>query len=137
MKADRFLEVARRLAEGSEPEDYRSAISRAYYAVFNVAEAFLRQMEFTDPKRDPHQMMQTRLMASGDEAFIKLGSRLGDFHSQRIKADYRMGEPWPENQENARAAVLNARAMIDIFNLCAIYGERWKDIKNAMSRIPG
>ena len=42
MQPERFLDVAQRLAAGNEPEDFRSSISRAYYAVFCRARNHLR-----------------------------------------------------------------------------------------------
>ena len=72
MNPERFLHLAKQLADGG-PEECRTAISRAYYAVFNVAERFLRRMNFQKPKKDYHPILQKRLMASGDS---DIGGRL-------------------------------------------------------------
>ena len=52
MRPRQFLDLAARLAESGGPADCRTAISRAYYAIFNEAEAFLRRMGFLSPKKD-------------------------------------------------------------------------------------
>jgi uncharacterized protein (UPF0332 family) len=126
MKPERFLDLAERLV----PEDCRSAISRAYYAVFNVAEDFLRRMNFRRPKQGYHQVLQHRLLAAKDEEIRQIGSDLGDFHEERIEADYDMQGICPaESQANAQAAVKKAAAMIGILNGCPINSDRWKQTK--------
>lgn len=66
MQPEQFLDVAERLATAGGPGDCRSVISRAYYAVFNVAERFLGRMNFHRPRKDYHPTLRRRLMASGD-----------------------------------------------------------------------
>jgi uncharacterized protein (UPF0332 family) len=48
----RFLAVAQRLAEGSDEADWRSAISRAYYAAFHVGRDLLHQQRVS-PAANP------------------------------------------------------------------------------------
>src|SRR6516225_8151850 len=105
MNPRQYLELAAELAEGTRPADWRSAISRAYYAVFNVADEFLRRMGFQPPKKDYHVILQRRLLVSKDNEIAGLGSDLGDFHVRRIRADYQMDDKGSENQNNARASL--------------------------------
>ena len=135
MRPHEFLDLAEELTEHDTAAANRSAISRSYYAVFNAAEEFLQRMGFGSRKRDYHVGLQTRLLVCGDSEFVKIGSDLGGFHRKRIEADYKMAEKTPENRKNAQAAVDDARRMIESLENCAIYGERWKRIKNAIQRL--
>lgn len=135
MRPELFLTLAEQLAGAPGPAECRSAISRAYYAVFNVAERFLERMTFQRPKKNYHVVLQQRLMASDDAEVVKLGSALGDFHHERIQADYHMSERDPENERNAEAAVLKAKAMIEVLEGCPLHGERWKNIQAAIAKV--
>jgi uncharacterized protein (UPF0332 family) len=123
------------LADPTGAADYRSAISRAYYAAYNVAEKFLRQMGFAKPKEKYHIVLQQRLLASGDKEFIKIGSDLGDFHSRRVRADYNMDDKTTEVQANALAAVEEARRMIEALQQCPINSNRWKNIQASIQKV--
>lgn len=135
MQPEKFLDTARVLAAGSDPAQYRSAISRAYYAVYNTADRFLARMNFQRPKQDYHDILQKRLLASGDPAFKQLGSNLGDFHRERVAADYHMDKKEPEGQRNAQAAVMKAQQMIAIINGCPINGTQWKEIQISIATV--
>src|SRR5437867_3401381 len=101
-----FLSLAESLAKGGGAAERRSAISRAYYAVYNVAEAFLEQMGFPPPRRDYHIRLQHRLLNSGDGDVAKIGSDLGNFHVRRNRADYKMKDSACENRQVVNTAVL-------------------------------
>ncbi|HMF20446.1 MAG TPA: hypothetical protein VKE98_24765 [Gemmataceae bacterium] len=135
MNPRQFLHLAAEMAEGPGPAYWRSAISRAYYAVFNTTEEFLARMGFLSPKKDYHIILQRRLLASKDKELESMGSDLGDFHVKRIRADYKMQDKGSENQNNARAAVREAERMISILDSCPIHGERWKKIKQAIQKM--
>ena len=125
-----FLTLAEKLAADTGPAECRSAISRAYYAVYNVGERFLEKMAFRRPKRDYHIVLQRRLLASGDAEIVQIGSDLGDFHQERIQADYQMEDHDAENRNNALAAIKKAMKMIGAFDNCPIYGARWNRIRD-------
>lgn len=129
-----FLTLAEELASKAGSAECRSAISRAYYAVYNVAERFLERMKFQRPKKEYHVMLQRRLMASGDSQLVQVGSDLGDFHQERIQADYQMNNHDPENEKNATAAVAKAREMIAVLEGCPVNGARWKNIRASIAK---
>ena len=52
MTGREFLTVARQLAGASTEAEWRSAISRAYYAAFHVAREFLEELQFVVPRAD-------------------------------------------------------------------------------------
>ena len=135
MRPSEFLDLAAELAEESRPAACRSAISRAYYAVFNAAEEFLERMGFRSPKRDYHVVLQRRFLVSEDPKFERIGSDMGDLHDKRIRADYKMADKFSESQSTAREVVNEARRMIEIIDSCPIYGDRWKKTKNAIQRM--
>jgi len=59
-----FLPLATRLAEGTTEADWRSAVSRAYYAAFHVARRLFFDLKFTVPRADrAHQYLVFRLAA--------------------------------------------------------------------------
>ncbi len=130
-----FLELAKQLAEGSSAAEFRSAISRAYYAVFNSGEEFFERMELRRPKGDYHVILQRRLLNSADPHLEGVGSRLGSLHTKRVLADYKMADKTVESQQSARAAVQRATEMMDVLNNCAIYSDRWKSIKAAVQKV--
>src|SRR5262245_46696533 len=129
-----FLLLAEQLAAAGGPAECRSAVSRAYYAVYHVGEQLLHRMRFERPKRDYHVVLQRRFLVSGDAEVIRIGSDLGDFHQERIQADYRMDDHFPENKNNAIAAVKKATEMIAKLDGCAINSARWKSMRACIAK---
>lgn len=124
MDGRRLLELARALVDGvasgapltagdGAPE-CRSAISRAYYATFLVASAFLDHIGFAvENNHGAHVAVQHALNNSGDDALRAVGSELGTLHQQRRRADYDVRDPWAEFSQNAARAVGLAADLID------------------------
>ena len=129
-----FLTLAEDLAQRGGPAECRTAISRAYYAVFNTAERFLERMGFHRPKRDPHIVLRQRLLNSGAAEYIRIGSDLKEFHHDRVQADYFLDNHNPENKNNALAAVATAATMIAAFDACPIHSQRWKDMRVSIAK---
>src|SRR4051812_44101916 len=72
-----FLATARRLAASAAEADRRSAVSRAYYAVFHVAAALLRALRFGVPQADrAHGYLWLRLQNAGDPLVRGVGRLL-------------------------------------------------------------
>lgn len=65
----------------------------------------------------------------------KLGSRLGELHLKRVSADYKMADKAIENQQSSRSAVQHATEMTQTLENCAIYSDRWKEIRKAILRV--
>jgi uncharacterized protein (UPF0332 family) len=84
-----FLEVARDLASGSREADWRSAVSRAYYAAFHVARLFMEEVGFTVPRADrAHAHIWLRLANSGDPQTSRAGNELKALREVRNLCDY-------------------------------------------------
>jgi hypothetical protein len=84
-----YLSVATRLLAEATEADWRSAISRAYYAAFHVGCDLLRSLGFTVPRADrAHAHVWLRLSNSGHPDVIKAGADLNDLRGARNRADY-------------------------------------------------
>jgi uncharacterized protein (UPF0332 family) len=91
-----FLGVARRLASGPEEADWRSAVSRAYYAAFHVGCELLAGLRFGVPQADrAHSFVYVRLNNCGDPAAVKAGATLFDLRRNRNRADYAIRTRFP------------------------------------------
>ena len=111
-----FFTLAERLGqEIGDEAAIRSAISRAYYAVFALASRRLRDQGCWQPTRDPH----TRVWATYRNARIGRCKRIGDHGfnllAQRRRADYddRIGGI-PAQQ--ATIALGRARKILDLLD---------------------
>ncbi len=100
-------------ATGSGPADFRTAISRAYYAAYNVAVDVLVQIG-APPGRGPggHSTVANCLMASKDDAVKVAGISINQLHTRRIQADYRLERTDVETQSSAVSACETAHDII-------------------------
>jgi hypothetical protein len=90
-----FIQLGGKLAAAAEPDEVacRTAVSRAYYGVFHLALAFLSDLGILIPANaNAHAAAQRYLIASGHPDAQHAGTLLGDLHSDRIKADYRLDD---------------------------------------------
>ena len=92
MDPEEFQRFALATVKGGRPVDCRVAISRAYYAIFNVAADLLRNAGCTigfGP--DAHGKVPQHLPSvTADPAVRMEGSWIGEMKGVRNKADYRM-----------------------------------------------
>ena len=94
MTGDDFLILAGKLATNSDEASLRSAVSRAYYGAFHLAIQFLDDIERPVPQNaNAHVYVARQLQRSGQPDAYRAGSLLGDLHTERIKADYRLNNP--------------------------------------------
>lgn len=108
-----FHTLALRLAAGTTPAEYRTAIGRSYYAAFNVAAELLRNLGFPLGKgAAAHGEVQKCLSSAGDPGVAAVAAGLGQLHSRRNRADYQLDKLDVETSKNAVAAVAQAGAMI-------------------------
>jgi uncharacterized protein (UPF0332 family) len=106
-----FLAVANALAAGPTEAEWRSAISRAYYAAFHTAREFLIRLRFRVPAGEQaHAYLWLRLSNTGDPAADSIGRLLRDLRGRRNNADYDLGRP--RSRANADDAVTDARDLI-------------------------
>jgi hypothetical protein len=120
-----FHRLASQLVGGTSPAEFRTAISRAYYAAYNVAVEILEDMGFRVSKGPAgHGEVQHRLSNSGNTDVIRVGSQLVDLHSRRIQADYRLDRTDVENLKTVRSLVEQARRMIQTLDGCRAEPQR-------------
>jgi len=114
-----FHILADALAHGRGPAEFRSAISRAYYAVYLVAVETLATTGWRISKGPAgHADVQRCLSNCGDRAIEKIGSDLSDFRRTRNLADYEPGDKAVEVQAKALFYVEMARIMIQTLDAC-------------------
>jgi uncharacterized protein (UPF0332 family) len=84
-----FLLLASRLALNAGEADWRTAVSRAYYAAFHVARLMFADLNFTVPRADrAHQYLVYRLSNCGESAVEQAGRDLDTLRRLRNRADY-------------------------------------------------
>lgn len=106
-----FLAVANALATGPTEAEWRSAISRAYYAAFHTAREFMTRLRLRVPAGEQaHAYLWLRLGNSGDPAADVIGRLLRDLRGRRNIADYDLGRP--RSKANAVDATTDARDLI-------------------------
>lgn len=90
-----FLPLATRLAVGATEAEWRTAVSRAYYAAFHVARQLLEDLGFTVPRGDrAHGYLWLRLANGGDPQVQKAGMDLSNLRGRRNQADYDLARPF-------------------------------------------
>ena len=109
MTGNEFIILAGKLATSADEASLRSAVSRAYYGAFHLAIQFLNDIERPVPQNaNAHVYVARQLQRSGQSDAFRAGSLLGDLHSDRIKADYRLDNPRVGKAALARLCVERA-----------------------------
>ena len=113
-----FLTVAIALSAGAAEAEWRSAISRAYYAAFHTAREFLIRLRFRVPAGEQaHAHLWLRLSNTGDVKSDAIGRLLRDLRGRRNNADYDSSRP--RTKSNAIDAANDARDLIAIMDALA------------------
>ncbi len=111
IKSKDFLQVADRLIAATTEADWRSAISRAYYAAFHVAIDVLTACGFSVPNGDrAHAYLWLRLSNAGVQAVREAGKDLSALRTSRNFADYELRRSI--SQTIASLRVQNAKDII-------------------------
>jgi uncharacterized protein (UPF0332 family) len=108
-----FLELADELSTGSRQADWRSAVSRAYYAAFHKARSTLRQGGFRVPDGEQaHGYLWLRLSNSGHPDVVNAGDDLKNLRRIRNWADY----DFDRSLDDAKA-IVRVQVATDIIQL--------------------
>lgn len=84
-----FLTLAMSLQSGPTEADWRTAVSRAYYATFHAARQLLQSWGFQIGRTDQSHVGITRRLAAASLTELETASReIGDLRSKRNSADY-------------------------------------------------
>jgi uncharacterized protein (UPF0332 family) len=110
-----FLPLATKLAAGAAEPDWRTAVSRAYYAAFHVARQLLSDLRFRVPHADrAHSYLSFRLSNCGDLQVQQAATELNDLRRRRNEADYDLHRPLL--QRIAVAQLAPARRIIHVLD---------------------
>ncbi|MFL5243428.1 MAG: HEPN domain-containing protein [Gemmataceae bacterium] len=121
MNGRAFLTVADALILQTSEASWRSAVSRAYYAAFHVAQQLFHDLGFTVPRGDrAHGYLWLRLSNCGNSQVQIAGKDLKDLRGDRNWADYDLSflltQTLASNQINAAKGIIrlldNARSSI-------------------------
>lgn len=94
MQGEDFLEVARHLLKTPIEAFYRTAVNRAYYAMFHVINALLVELGFSvSDGPQAHGQLLARVNNCGVPELQSLYSTLYDLYNRRRKADYDLNAP--------------------------------------------
>jgi uncharacterized protein (UPF0332 family) len=84
-----FLPLAIQLAAGNTEAEWRTAVSRAYYAAFHVARELFEDLGFRVPPMDrAHKHLVFRLSNCGEPQIQQVGFDLDSLRRLRNQADY-------------------------------------------------
>ncbi len=130
MNPRNFQSLASQLVLSRDPAQLRSAISRAYYASYNVGVEILKGMGFRIPKGPGgHGDVAKRLGNCGNTDVTRISSQIAGLHSKRIKADYRLDDKAVEKQKNAQALVAQGKRIIQTLDTQCHGSERQQIIE--------
>lgn len=104
-KAHRSLQAARRLFEGG---DYDFAASRAYYAMFYMAEAALLARGQAYSRHGSVIAAFGREFVKSGEVPVEMHGHLRQAFDQRAIGDYRADVPFPRGQAENLLTIANA-----------------------------
>ena len=132
MNPKEFQYLASRLAEHGEfPSDFRTAISRSYYAVYNLGISLLNEMGFPVPKTiDAHVLMRRHFDNSGDIELIEAAEKIKNLKTKRKHADYDLDRHDVEKKQNAKTIVHSADRLIQAMDKCCNGSNRGQIIKS-------
>jgi hypothetical protein len=113
-----FHALAARLSSSASAADLRTAVSRSYYAVFNVGASHLRDAGFAIGKgAAAHGEVQKCLNNCGDQGVMAVATELNDLHGARNRADNQLDRRDPENRSNVLGIVAQAGDHIRVLDL--------------------
>lgn len=112
-----FLTLARRLGEGRPGAECRSAVSRAYYGAFHVADAALRSYAVClREDGDLHELLSACLSYSDDQELMRAGTALMALRRHRNEADYELRNLKAEGRGRAAKALELADEILTLFS---------------------
>lgn len=117
-----FLTLAKELSEGESETEWRSSVSRAYYASYHQLLDFPEEFDMlSEPGLGSHDQLFKTLRAAkcrgGKSNTIKgklivLGNEMLQFKQQRTLADYRLNDTI--TQSDAQVAVATAESVAEV-----------------------
>ncbi len=113
-----FLGVADNLKDSSEEAERRTAVSRAYYSVFNCIKAYLVQNRIpVSSDASGHFQIIQYLWNSGVKEVEQLSRTINDLRTDRNEADYDM-DSTRFNKNTCILLFLKAQKAVEGFQRC-------------------
>jgi hypothetical protein len=113
-----YLTLAQELSESPDEAEKRSAISRAYYALFNssreVVDKYAIEVDETDP--GSHSKIWTALINNGDKTLRFVGTTGSSMKHERVKADYSNPLTIANLPVSTKTIVRNAKTSMDMLD---------------------
>jgi uncharacterized protein (UPF0332 family) len=123
-----FLNISKQMFDKDDPSaaECRSAISRSYYAAFNVASSLIHELRISlDKQKDSHKEV-IDLIAKGNDKRLERACHILLIQKElRRKADYRMEETSVETRQKASQAWVITSEAIKILDAVRADQARW------------
>lgn len=118
MDAREYLRLAENLAKGQTEAEWRSAVSRAYYALFHIGRWLLLRCGFAVKRGEQaHAYIWRRLENCGYRKVQIAGAFLNTLRGDRNLADYDFDQPF--HQAMANDDVMKARETVQVLEEAA------------------
>ena len=109
------MSAAKKFSHSKFEAELRSAISRAYYALFHAAVQFLRELGFsTEQGPGVHGAVRNRLSNCGFEQLIDFAQTMDELRTQRNRADYDLGYKGFQSQTFCALKIAEAELAIGL-----------------------
>lgn len=130
MKPVEFLQLAVELHRSAQPARLRTAVSRAYYAVYHEVVGFLADLGFrVDKGPGGHGDARNKLFNTNDAELARVASQMTELHRKRIAADYRLDDLDPERRAAVMRIVEEARDLLSVIGACRSEPRRTRIIR--------
>src|SRR5437899_834592 len=108
-----FLSLARELVAGATEAEWRTAVSRGYYAAFHLARELFEDLGFAVPRGDrAHGYLWLRLQNCSHAPVVIAGAALNQLRADRNQADYDLHRPLSQrlatSEVQAAAGIIQA-----------------------------
>ncbi len=116
MRPREFYDLAAQMAAvAKRPAEFRTAISRSYYAAYHVARELMTTLggQFNPTDRETHVDVRRHLERSGNTVLVAVANDLRTLHNDRKTADYNIRDLTIEKQNEALARVSKALVIIE------------------------
>ncbi|MHB1422279.1 MAG: HEPN domain-containing protein [Gemmataceae bacterium] len=114
-----YLNLAKTLINGMTEGEWRTAVSRAYYAAFHVARELLVDLKFRVPHAErAHGYLWLRLANAGHIDVQEAGNRLNALRRERNRSDY--DAHLTVHQATARTHLQRAEEVIRALDAAAV-----------------
>ena len=136
MHGREFITLANTLLDGGTEAEHRTAVSRAYYAAFHTAKAFVTSLQFhISEGPQGHGELVRNLRECGVHSITPVGSQLGSLKTERNDVDYHLQKAkfcGPRSRDNSTKSVRTAEKIIEKIDGFAASKEHSKEVQKGI-----